>query len=192
MGVTFGVAHHADWSTNTWASQLDGVDYQSTADRVLGYLLDDLWDSDAGTLASEPGASTNTISARDAGDLTGGLNAAAPVLGLDGVKAVYASFFNNTMNRGRLQRAEMPQSRDPDAQFTLPLPPKAGGQYGQALVYYKEVEYDVDADEWSVTVDTFDVEAGLYLSNQEVWVGQWGGQFFNGRGIPGETDSPKG
>lgn len=33
----------------------------------------------------------------------------------------------------------MPQSHDENAQYPLPLLPKAGGQYGQAPVYYAEV-----------------------------------------------------
>ncbi|MFB6219604.1 MAG: plastocyanin/azurin family copper-binding protein [Halobacteriaceae archaeon] len=174
-----------------WASQLEGVDHAGTAEEVLGYLLDELWDADAGTFATGTGDSTYRITARDAGDITGGLNAADAVLGTDGVKPVFASFFNNTMNRGRLQRAEMPPSRDSGAQYPLPLPPKAGGQYGQAPMYTAAVEYDTGADEWSVADDSFDTEGGMYLSNQDVWVGQWGEQFYEGRGVPGQTDTPK-
>jgi len=174
-----------------WASQIDGVDRTDTAESVLGYLLDELWDGDAGTFAPGTDAATYTITARDAGDITGGLNAADAVLGMGGVKETFAAFFDNTMNRGRLQRAEMPPSRDPEAEHTLPLPPKAGGEFGQAPMYNRELEYDPGADEWSVTDDTFDAEAGMYLSNQDVWVGQWGGNFYQGRGVPGETDSPK-
>jgi plastocyanin len=171
-----------------WASQLDGVDHTDTARQVLEYLLEELWDEDAGTFASGVDDTTYTISARDAGDITGGLNAADAILGMD-VKETYATYFDQTMNRGRLQRAERPQSRDENAEHTLPLPPMAGGEFGQAAVYNAEVEYDTDADEWQVTDDRFDTEQSLYLANQEIWISQWGGEFYQGRGVPGQSDT---
>ncbi|WP_049912001.1 hypothetical protein [Natrinema limicola] len=94
-----------------WASELDGVDHTDTATDVLGYMIDELWDSDAGTFKPGANADTYAITARDAGDITGGLNAADAVLERSGVKDTFARFFNQTFNRGRLQRAERPQSR---------------------------------------------------------------------------------
>ena len=173
-----------------WASQIDGVDHTGTAAEVVGYLSEELFDEDAGTFASQPDADTYLITARDAGDITGGINAADAVLGMDR-KDQYARFFDQTLNRGRLQRAERPSSRDEDAEHTLPLPPEAGGEFGQAAVYNAAVEYDTAADEWRVADDGFDTAASLYLSNQEVWISQWGGEFYSGRGVPGETDSPE-
>jgi plastocyanin len=173
-----------------WASQVDGVDRTDSAGDALGYLVDELWDDDAGTFASGTDASTYAITARDAGDITGGLNAADAELGMD-VNSEFARFFDQMFNRGRLQRAERPPSRDENAEHTLPLPPAAGGEYGQAAVYNAEVEYDPGADEWSVTDPTFDTEAALYLSNQDIWVSQWGGEFFQGRGVPGTNDTPE-
>ena len=173
-----------------WASRVDGVDRADLADDVLGYLLDALWDDDAGTFASGEDASTYAITARDAGDVTGGLNAAEAVLGRSDVRETFARFFDETFNRGRLQRAERPPSRDPDADHPLPLPPAAGGEHGQAAVYNAAVEYDVEADAWTVVDDRFDTEGALYLANQDIWVGQWGGRFFQGRGVPGESDGP--
>ncbi|WP_336325570.1 plastocyanin/azurin family copper-binding protein [Halovenus sp. HT40] len=172
-----------------WASQIDGVDHSDTADNVLGYLSEELYDEDAGTFASGPDDSTYTITARDAGDITGGLNAADVLLDRSEIQSQYASFFNQTFNRGRLQRAERPNSREENAEYTLPLPPNAGGEFGQAAVYNREVAYDTAADEWSVTDDTFDTEMALYLSNQEIWISQWGGEFYQGRGVPGRTDT---
>ncbi|VTT86363.1 hypothetical protein DM2_2401 [Halorubrum sp. DM2] len=172
-----------------WASQIDGVDHAGTADDVLGYLTEELYDDDAGTFASGPDDSTYTITARDAGDITGGLNAADVLLDRPEVQSQYASFFNQTFNRGRLQRAERPNSRDENAEFTLPLPPMAGGEFGQAAVYNREVEYDTESDEWAVTDDTFDTEMALYLSNQEIWISQWSGDFYEGRGVPGQTNT---
>jgi hypothetical protein len=174
-----------------WASEIEGVDRESAASSVLEYMIDQYWDSDAGTFTDGSGDGTYRVSARDAGDITGGLNAADAVLGLDGVKDVYATFFNNTFNRGRLQRAERPPSRDEDAQYTLPLPQDAGGEFGQATVYNTEVEYDTDADEWTVTDDAFTTAPALYLANQDIWIAQWGGEFYQGRGRPGLTDTPK-
>ena len=173
-----------------WASQLDDVDHTGTAEDVIGYLSDELFDEDAGTFASQPDADTYLITARDAGDIAGGINAADAVLGMD-LTEQYARFFNQTLNRGRLQRAERPSSRNEDADHTLPLPPAAGGEFGQAAVYNAAVEYDTAADEWRVADDGFDTAASLYLSNQEVWISQWGGEFYSGRGVPGETDSPE-
>ncbi|WP_257628875.1 cupredoxin domain-containing protein [Haloplanus salinarum] len=172
-----------------WASQIDGVDHRDTAESVLGYLLDELWDEDAGTFATSPDASTYRITSRDAGDVTGGLNAADALLDLD-VQAVYARYFNGTFNRGRLQRAERPNSRDEGAEFTLPLPPAAGGEYGQAAVYNDAVEYDTGADEWTVVDDTFTTAWALYTANQDIWIGNWAGDFFQGRGVPGRSDQP--
>jgi hypothetical protein len=173
-----------------WAGQLDGFDREPIASTVLGYMLDELWDEEAGTFATGADDDVYTITARDAGDITGGLNAADTVLGMDGVKSQFATFFDQTFNRGRLQRAERPQSRDESANHTLPLPPEAGGEYGQAAVYNAEVEYDTTADEWSVTDDSFDTEGALYLANQDIWIGQWAGDFYQGRGVPGESDTP--
>ena len=173
----------------TWASQLDGVDHTGTAEEVLGYLLDELFDDEAGTFASGVDDDTYRVTVRDAGDITGGINAADAVLGME-VKAPYARFFDQTLNRGRLQRAERANSRNEDAAYTLPLPPAAGGEFGQAAVYNTAVEYDVDADEWSVVDDSFDTEGALYLSNQEVWLSQWSGEFYPGRGVPGESEIP--
>lgn len=173
-----------------WASQLDGVDHTDLASDVIGYLTDTLWDGDAGTFASSEGASTYTMTARDVGDVTGGLNAADAELGTNRVKEIYAEYFNQTFNRGRLQRAERPQSRNENAEFSLPLPPNAGGQYGQAAVYNTEVEYDTATDEWTVTDSMFDTEGALYLSNQDIWISQWGGDFYQGRGVPGKSDTP--
>ncbi|MFB6149299.1 MAG: plastocyanin/azurin family copper-binding protein [Halobacteriales archaeon] len=173
-----------------WASQIDGVDHTDLAEDALGYLVDSLWDSDAGTFKPSTDASTYTITARDAGDITGGLNAAEAELDMD-VRDTFARFFNQTFNRGRLQRAERPPSRDSAAEYTLPLPPKAGGEHGQAAVYNAEIEYDPSDDTWTVTDPTFRTEQALYLANQDIWVGQWGGEFFNGRGVPGKSDTPK-
>jgi hypothetical protein len=173
-----------------WASQLEGVDRTGAAEDALGYLLDSLWDANAGTFATAEGAATYAITARDAGDITGGLNAADAELGMD-VREEFARFFDATFNRGRLQRAERPPSRSETAEHTLPLPPEAGGEFGQAAVYNAEVTYDVGAEEWSVTDSTFDTEAALYLSNQDVWVSQWAGEFYQGRGVPGNSDSPE-
>jgi len=172
-----------------WVSELDGVDYTSTAEEVLGHMVEDLWDEAAGTFASGTDASTYAITARDAGDVTGGINAADAVLGMD-VKDIYARYFNQTFNRGRLQRAERPQSRSENAEHTLPLPADAGEEFGQAAVYNKAIEYDTDTDEWTVTDRLFDTEAALYLANQDIWIGQWGGEFYEGRGLPGTNDSP--
>lgn len=175
-----------------WASELDGVDHAGTAEDVLGYLVEDLWDDEAGMFASGADDSTYTFTARDAGDITGGVNAADALLDLDApVRDRYARFFDQTFNRGRLQRAERPQSRDENAEYTLSLPPAAGGEYGQAAVYNAEVEYDAGADEWSVTDRTFDTEGALFLANQDIWISHWGGDFYQGRGVPGQSDTPK-
>lgn len=134
-------------------------------------------------------ASDRAPAAEQTGDITGGINAASAVLGRD-VKAVYAEFFNQTFNRGRLQRAERPQIRDQNAEYTLPLPPKAGGQYGQSAVYNDVVEYDTGGDEWAVVDDMFTTSWALYTANQDIWIGSWAGDFFQGRGVPGESDTP--
>jgi len=172
-----------------WASQLDGVDHTGTAEEVLGYLSEELFDEEAGTFASGVDADTYRITARDAGDVTGGINAADAVLGMD-VKDQYAQFFDQTLNRGGLQRAQRPPSQSDSEEHAPPLPPAAGGEFGQAAVYNAAVEYDTGSDEWTVTDDTFDTEAALYLSNQEVWISQWGSDFYQGRGVPGQSETP--
>jgi hypothetical protein len=175
-----------------WASQVEGVDRTVAAEPVVGYMLDELWDGDAGTFASGTDDSAYTITARDAGDVTGGINAADAVLGTSGLKEVYARYFDETFNWERLQRAERPPSRDPEAERTLPLPPEAGGEFGQAAVYNGAVEYDSESDEWSVTDRRFYTEEALYLANQDIWISHWGGDFYQGRGVPGESDTPPG
>jgi hypothetical protein len=173
-----------------WASQIPGVDHEEMAQPVLTYLLNDLWDEEAGTFADGTDDGTYTITAQDAGDITGGINAADAVLGLEGAQEKYASYFNQTFNRGRLQRAERPPSRDESAEYTLPLPQNAGGEFGQAATYNTEVTYDADADEWSVSNDRFTTAQALYTANQDVWIGQWAGDFYEGRGVPGTNDTP--
>jgi len=154
-----------------------------------GYLLEDLRDDEAGTFASGADATTYTITPRDVGDITGGINAADAVLGMD-VREQHARYFDGTVSRGWIQRAERPPSRDENAENMLPLPPMAGGEHGQAAVYNAEAEYDTAAGEWTVTDDSFDTEASLYLANQEIWISQWGGDFYQGRGVPGQSDTP--
>ncbi len=51
----------------------------------------------------------------------------------------------------------------------------AGGEFDQAAVYNRAVEYDTASDEWSVVDDSFDTEAAMYLANQDVWISHWGG-----------------
>jgi plastocyanin len=173
-----------------WASQIPSVDREEPARRVLTYLLEDLWNEDVGTFADGGDDGSYTITARDAGDITGGVNAADAVLGIDGAKRKFASYFDQTFNRGRLQRAERPASRSEDAEYTLPLPQNAGGEFGQAAVYNTEVTYDTEADEWSVSNDRFTTAQALYLANQDIWISQWAGDFFEGRGVPGTNDEP--
>ncbi|MFC6954245.1 plastocyanin/azurin family copper-binding protein [Halorubellus litoreus] len=173
----------------TWASELDGVDRTGLAADALGYLTDDLYDADAGTFASNADDDVYRYTARDVGDVTGGLNAADAVLDAD-VGEQYASFFDGTLNRGRLQRAERPPSRNANAEHALPLPPKAGGEFGQAAVYNQAVAYDTGADEWSVADDRFVTADALYAANQEIWISHWNGDFYAGRGVPGRTEEP--
>jgi len=174
-----------------WVTEgLDGVDRTDTAESVLGYLAEDLWNDEAGVFAAGTETSTHTYTARDAGDITGGINAADAVLGMDGVKDKYAQWFDATFNDAPLQRAQRPSSVDDGDDPQPPLPPMAGGEFGQAAVYNAEVEYDADADEWTVTDDRFDTEWALYLANQDIWISQWGGDFYQGRGRPGASDEP--
>jgi hypothetical protein len=88
--------------------------------------------------AFRPGEGTDddvyTITARDAGDITGGLNAAEAVLGRSDLQDVFVQFFDETFNTGRLQRAQRPPSVS-NRENEPPLPPKAGGEFGQAAVY---------------------------------------------------------
>jgi hypothetical protein len=172
-----------------WASQVEGVDHTGPAGELVDYMLEELWDPDAGTFADGSGSGTYTVTARDAGDVTGGLNAADAELGMD-VERTFAAFFDGTFNRGKLQRAERSPSHSDSAANSLPLPSAAGGEHGQAAVYNSEVEYDTAADEWSVTDDLFRTEWALYLANQDIWIGNWGGDFYTGRGVPGKSDRP--
>ena len=172
-----------------WASEVDGVDRTDLADTVVGYMADGLWDADAGTFASGTDDDTYTITARDAGDITGGINAAEAVLGRSELQDVYVRFFDRTFKLGRLQRAQRPPSVG-GSDHEPPLPPEAGGEFGQAAVYNTEVEYDTGAGEWSVTDDTFRTGPALYLANQDIWVGNWAGDFYQGRGVPGQSDEP--
>lgn len=41
-----------------------------------------------------------------------------------------------------------------------------------------------------MTDDTFTTSPAIYLANQDVWISNWSGGFYNGRGIPGRTDEP--
>lgn len=172
-----------------WASQLDGVDRRDAGRDVLSYLTEVLFDDDAGTFASGADAETYHITTRDAGDITGGLNAADVLLDMD-IDRQYARFFNQTFNRGRLQRAERGPSHHEDAEYPLPLPPNAGGEFGQAAVYNTAVEYDVADDVWTVVDEKFETAPGFYLANQQIWLSQWGNEFYPGRGVPGKTDTP--
>jgi len=174
-----------------WASDgFNDVDRTDLAESVLGYLVDDLWNEKAGVFAAGTDTSTHTYTARDAGDIVGGINAATNVLGMDDAKRKYGMWFNETMNRAPLQRAQRQNSVDNSDNPQPPLPPMAGGEFGQAAVVNAEVEYDADTDEWTVTDDRFDTEWALYLANQDIWISQWGGDFYQGNGRPGTNDDP--
>jgi hypothetical protein len=172
-----------------WASQLDGIDHTDPAESTAGYMVDELWDDDAGTFASGADDDVYTITSRDAGDITGGLNAAENVLGMSALQSTFARFFDATFHTGKLQRAQRPPSQG-DRDNEPPLPPKAGGEYGQAAVYNNAVEYDTGSGEWTVTDDGFRTADALYLANQDIWISQWAGDFFQGRGVPGQNDTP--
>ncbi|WP_323191729.1 hypothetical protein [Halostella sp. PRR32] len=172
-----------------WATEgLSDVDHQDTADDVIDYLLDELWDPSSGTFDDELEDDVLTFSARDLGDIIGGINAADAVLDRGDVDNIFSEFFNNTVNRARLQRAERTQSRDPEADFPLPLPADAGDEeFGQAPVLNTEVQYDPRSDQWEVTDDLFTTEQAMYTANQLIWVGEFDGQSYPGSGVPGQT-----
>ena len=171
-----------------WASQIEGVEHTSTAGTTADYMVE-LFDEEAGTFASGADDTTYRITSRDAADVTGAVNAAEAVLGRD-LKSTYATFFDQTFNRGRLQRAQRPPSVDEKAAEKLPLPPRAGGEFGQAAVYNDAVEYDTEAGEWTVVDDGFTTKDALQLSNQDIWIGRWAGDEYQGRGVPGKSDKP--
>jgi len=173
-----------------WASEVDGVDWSDLASEAVGHMTDELWDGDAGTFASGTDDDVYTITARDAGDITGGLNAGEAVLCRSDLGDVFVRFLDGTSNTGRLQRAQRPPSVN-NRETEPPLPPEAGGEFGQAAVYNAEVEYDTTRGEWSVTDDTLRTGPALYLANQDIWVSNWGGAFYRGRGVPGTSDEPK-
>lgn len=174
-----------------WATEgLDDVERSDTAERVLDYLVSDLWRDDIGLFAASDFNTTHSYAARDAADITGGVNAAINVLGIDGVEPKYARWFDETFNRGLLQRAQRPNSVDDADDPRPPLPQDAGGEFGQAAVSNAAVEYDADADSWIVDDDRFRTGWALQLANQDIWISQWGGSFFEGRGVPGRSDEP--
>ena len=150
-----------------------------------------MFDADAGTFVSGPNTNTYTITARDAGDITGGVNAAINVLGMEDLKQPYTDFSIRRSIAAGSGAHSAPPSRSEDAEFTLPLPSKAGGKFGQAAVYNGAVEYDSSAEEWSVSDDRFRTAEALYLANQDIWISQWGGEFYQNSGVPGEVDAPK-
>lgn len=76
-----------------WASRLDGVDHLGSVRDTLGYMRDSLFGENLGIYRAGAG-NTHSYTARDVGDITGGVNAANTVLGLGGVKEQYAQFFN--------------------------------------------------------------------------------------------------
>jgi len=46
------------------------------------------------------------------------------------------------------------------------------------------------ADEWTVVDDTFTTSWTLSTANQDIWIGNWAGGFFKGRGVPERGDRP--
>lgn len=173
-----------------WASQLDGVDRRDAAKSAFAYMIDELWDEKAGTFATGGDDRTYTITAQDAGDVTAGINAAEVVLDMEDVQDIFATYFNHTFNRGRLMRAQLKPSYYPNSEYVVPLPQDAGGEYGRSPSYNTEIRYDTEADEWEVTDDRFTTAQAEYLANQDIWISNWSGGFYNGRGVPGRTDKP--
>jgi hypothetical protein len=57
-------------------------------------------------------------------------------------------------------------------------------------VYNDVIEYDTSADEWTVADDMITTSWALYTANQDIWIGSWAGDFFGGRGVPGQSDQP--
>lgn len=76
--------------------------------------------------------------------------------------------------------------------FVLPLPPDAGGEFGQAPVYTTTIQYEVAADEWRVTDDTFTTNPATTLANHDIWTSNWNDGFYHRRDIPGKCDEPIG
>jgi len=86
-----------------------------------------------------------------------------------------------------------PDVKDADgnnnAEYSLPLPKNVGGEFGQAAVCNTAVTSDTD--QWSVSNGRFTTSQALYLANQDIWISQWGGDFFEGWVVPGTNDAPQ-
>ncbi|WP_323191731.1 hypothetical protein [Halostella sp. PRR32] len=165
------------------AEETAGTDSEVEGELAIEYLLDNLWQRGLDVFDDERPGPMTQLTVRDAGDIVGGLNAADEILNLEAVEdTIFPSFFRSLFIRGRLQRAERSESRDPDADFILPLPANAGGQFGQAPVYNTALAYDLPTDRWEVANARFSATA-MYLATQSGWIGSFEGDTGD-RGIP--------
>lgn len=100
------------------------------------------------------------------------------VVDQDKVEVIFTGFWESAVNLSGLQQSAPPkdvakdkfEQEHPDIYYAYPgmaMPPMAGGEFGVAPVFAKEIKWDGDA--WSVTDGRFDSASAMHASNEFIW-----------------------
>ena len=150
--------------------------YLDTAADAFDSLVEE-YDAANGVFTSQ-----NVYNIDDVAVIMGALNSlkfyGGDAVDADQVEALFTGFFESAVNLSGLQQSVPPVSvaKDPFEQEepviyfghpNVPVPPKAGGDYGIAPVFATEVTWD--GGSWSVTNGRFDAAGAMHASNEFIW-----------------------
>lgn len=157
--------------------------YAESASRIFDFMETQWWKR-SGLYAPTPQSPEYTFNSDDIGIVLGALNAGRLFLKerIDGplaelrmrvflCKAVNMSGFMMSMPSSDFL-PEWLQQREPDSHFrhgAIPLPSRAGGEFGIAPVFAGEVGYDPQSDTWSRRM-LFDTPSAMRASCELIWL----------------------
>ncbi len=146
---------------------------RKAASAVWKSMNDTLWNEGASLFAPEPGARSYTYTPELVAEVVAAFNAADHVLGVS-VEQQYGRFFVAAMDGSGLMPAQLEQTENVNKD--TPLPPKAGGEYGQAPVFLTRASYEVSAAAWKVADGRFTTAQAMHLADELLWYGVSAGQ----------------
>ncbi|MHC4458710.1 MAG: hypothetical protein ACYS0I_16815 [Planctomycetota bacterium] len=169
------------------AYRVTGVyDFLSKALKIFNTDMEKLWDENAGVYANSKNAKKYIYTPFDVGSVLAALNTvfwlAIPPYenpldsGPSLARKRYVRFFENAVVISGMQQSSgivlvepVYLKREPEIHFAhpdLPLPEKAGGEFGRAPVYAGEVTYE--SGKWKVTDHRFKTTDAMFLATMSV------------------------
>jgi hypothetical protein len=169
------------------AYRITGVyDYLSKALKIFNNDMERLWDEKAGVYATAKDAKKYVYTPFDVGSVLAALNTvlwfAIPPYenpldsGPSLARKRYIRFFENALVISGMQQSSgialvepVYLKREPEIHFAhpaLPLPEKAGGEFGKAPVYAGEITYD--SGKWKITDYRFRTKDAMFLGTMSV------------------------